>query len=108
MVCTYLVKVGLQEVYARLVLEKSWPVILLEFLLAQYKFNVAGSVVNLALLRVNLLEELKFHSICCFLCLRVALEVEVRRLDIESDLLWVDIRYRDCEVDVVFLSIRAA
>lgn len=95
MVKFYLVKVRLQKVNLDLILEQTRPVFLLELLLAEHHLDVARRVVDLAVLRVDLAKELELDRIRRFLGRAVPGEVQVRGLQVQSDLALVYVRYAD-------------
>ena len=78
-----LVEVGLQEVNLLGVLQESWPEFLLQLLLSQVKLDVLGGVVDLALLLVDLTEELELEVVISLEGVRVAGEGERLRLEVE-------------------------
>jgi len=100
---SYLVEISLQKVDLCLLLQQTRPVLLLEFLLAQHQLDVPGRVVDLALLWLDLGEEVELDVVGCLFRLRVAGEFEVGGLDVQVDLLWVYIGNGDGEVHVVLL-----
>lgn len=80
---THLVEVGLQEVDLRLVLKQARPELLLEFLLAQDKCDIATAVLDLRLLRVDLGEKLEVDGVGDLFRCRGTLEAELCGLQIE-------------------------
>jgi hypothetical protein len=102
---THLVKVGLQEVDLRLVLEQARPELLLELLLAEDKCDIATAVLDLGLLGVDLGEELEVNSVGDLFRCRGTLKAELCRLQIELQVgLW-DIGGDNGEEDVVLLGV---
>lgn len=71
-----LVKVGLQEVNLRRILQQAWPELLLELLLSQDQRNVLGSVVDLGLFLDDLAPEGKLEVVVAFERVGVAGEGE--------------------------------
>lgn len=105
--CAYLVKIRLQEMHFRFIFKQSRPVFLLEFFLPQDNLDVSCGVINLALIDVDLGEELKLQVVRRLLRIRGACEVQASRLEIKLHCFVGHIGYGDCEVDIVFGGIGA-
>lgn len=103
-----LVEISLQEVNLLCVLKKSWPELLLELLLPQNHLDILGSVINLALLLVDLSVELKLDMVVSLQGIRVAREGESLWLELKLQVGGLDIGYRDGQVDEVLSLIGLA
>lgn len=86
-------------------LQKTWPVLLLELLLSQDHLHILSSVVDLALLWIDLSEELNLEMVSSLEGIRVTGEVEGGWLKIELEVLFWYVWNGDGKVDVVLLLI---
>lgn len=100
-----LVEVGLEEMNLSLGFQQAGPELLLELLLSQDNLDPARSVVDLALLGLNLGEKIELDVVGCFAGVGVASEVKRFRLNVKLELVCWDIRYDDSQEDVVSLSV---
>lgn len=87
------------------VLKKSWPVLLLELLLLKLYLNVLGSVVDLALLGVDLSVEVELNVIFSLQSTRGTSEGQLGGLKVKLKILLGDIGDGDGQVDEVLSSI---
>lgn len=85
------------------VLEESWPELLLGLLLPQHKLNVLGGVVDLAVVDINLGEELELNVVRLLQAVGLAAEGEAGGLEVKLQVLGLAVRHGDGEVDVVLL-----
>lgn len=99
------VKVGLEEVQPGLVLGQARPVLVLGLLLAQYKHDVARSVLCFALGRVDFIVQLQFDVVCGVLRCRFARHGQRRRLQLYLEILVWHIGRKHCQVDYVLFII---
>ena len=88
------------------VLQQPRPILLLELGLAQDHLDIAVGVVDLALLGVNLGEQIQFDLVRDILGVRVALEGHLRGLDVEFHIFLRDVWNRKREVDIVAGGVR--
>ena len=84
------------------VLQKPWPVLLIQFLLPQDHLNILRCMINLALRLVDLGVEGEFHMVGLLECIGVACEGESARCNVKLYFRRRDIWYGDGKVDVVF------
>lgn len=101
------VEVGLEVLDLLGLLQQAGPVLVLELLLAQLQLDVPGGVVDLAVLRVDLGPELELGVVRALQRVRVAVERQRRRLQVELEALLGHVRYRDGQVDEILLGIGA-
>ena len=104
----YLVKVRLQKVHLRLILQQPWPEGLVEILLLQHHLDVSWSVVDLRRGGIDFGVELELDGVGGLLSLGVALECEATGLHVELDLVFRYIWYADRKEDVVSLRVGCA
>lgn len=100
----YLVEVGLQEVHLLLALKQAGPELKLKVLLAEDELDLAISVVDLAVLGVNLGEEVQGDTVCNTLLGR-ALEGNILFGDVKSSFGLGNIGGLDVDVKVVALRL---
>ena len=99
---THLIKIRLQKMHLSLLLQQSRPVLLIQLLLLHDQLNISWRMIDFRTRWVDVGVEFELDGICAFLRFAVALEVEVGGLDIEFDLVFLHVWYRDGEEDVVF------
>ena len=96
-----LVEVGLEEVKSLVLLEESWPVLLLEVLLLELDLDVLGSVVDLALGRVNLGVEFELDVVLALQGARGTGEGQGGGLEVQLQVILGYVRDGDGQVDEV-------
>lgn len=101
----YLVKISLEEVDLLGVFKKTRPVLELQLLLAQNKLDLTVGVVHLAVLRVDLAEQVKGNRVCDALA-RGAGEGDIVGGQTQLGLLLRDIGSLQVHVEVVALGLR--
>ena len=97
----YLVEVRLQKVHLLAILQQPGPVLNLQFLLPQHKFHIAGCVMCLAVLRIDLIVEGELQVVVDFLGVTVAGESEGSGGQVDLGGRGRYIGSANCEVDVV-------
>jgi hypothetical protein len=100
----YLVEIGLQEVHLLLALEKAGPELKLKVLLPEDELDLAVGVVGLAVLGVNLAEQVERDAVC-YALLGGALEGHILFGDAESSFRLGNIGGLDVDVKVVALRL---
>jgi hypothetical protein len=100
---TYLIEVSLQVVDLLRVLEESWPELLLGLLLPENQLDVLGGVVDLAVVDIDLGEELELDVVRLLQAVGLAAEGEAGGLEIKLEVLLLAVGHGDGEVDVVLL-----
>lgn len=101
-----LVEVGLEEVKSLVLLEESWPVLLLEVLLLELDLDVLGSVVDLALGRVNLGVEFELDVVLALQGARCTGEGQGGGLEVQLQVILGYVRDGDGQVDEVLGGVR--
>ncbi len=88
-----------------LALQQSWPKLLFQLLLSQDQLCALARVVDLALGDINLAPELELDVVISLEGLRVARVRDGSWLDIELEVLLLDVRHDNAEVDEVLCGI---
>lgn len=96
-----LVEVGLEEVKSLVLLEESWPVLLLKVLLLELDLDVLGSVIDLALGRVNLGVEFELDVVLALQGARGTGEGQGGGLEVQLQVILGYVRDGDGQVDEV-------
>jgi hypothetical protein len=102
-----LVKVGLEELQLLGLFEQAGPVLFLQVLLAQLELDIAGGVVDLGVLRVDLGKEFELELVVALQGIRVTLKLQGGGLEIQLEFGGRDIRNGNGQVDEVLLRIGA-
>lgn len=102
-----LVEIGLEELDLGSILQQTRPVFLLELLLAQLHLDVAGRVVNVARLHINLGVKREFDMVCALEGIRVTVEGQGSGLEVQLQVLFGYIWDGDGQVDEVLRGIGA-
>lgn len=87
------------------VLEKSWPELLLGLLLPENQLDVLGGVVDLAVVDIDLGEELKLNVVRLLQAVGLAAEGEAGGLEVKLEVFGLAVWDGDGEVDVVLLCL---